>query len=283
MTNENTQTNIAIYIDLENLKINKNKKTLNVNKLMNEIKENDSKNTKFIIKYACGNLASIKNFESYLKNWHFELVDIPPLVSETKKDNNGTNHKVPKNRADTAISMKALKDYFTYKDEIDLFIFITSDSDFTLIMDELSKLGKNVWLVCEESKTEKDYFKSCTDKILSIDDFIDNQIAGENEIQQKPKDENAPNNIMNKIKENLENLKFNKSEIEIIVNVLTKNNGSTIEMEKLKKELGNKAGISYKKKTVHNQNQLLKELEKLEILKIKKFKATKVTISNFIP
>lgn len=278
MTNENTQTNIAIYIDLENLKINKNTKTLNVNKLMDKIKENASKNTKFIIKYACGNLASIENFESELKNWHFELVDIPPLVSETKE-----NEIVAKNRADIAISIKALKDYYTHKDEIDLFIFITSDSDFTLIMDELSKQEKNVWLVCESSKTKKDYFKSCTDKILSIENFIDNQTAGKNEIQQKPKDENAPNNIMNKIKENLENLKFNKSEIEIIVNVLTKNNGSTIEMEKLKKELGNKAGISYKKKTVHNQNQLLKELEKLEILKIKKFKATKVTISNFIP
>lgn len=283
MTNENIQTNIAIYIDLENLKIKKDEKILNVNKLMNEIKKNASKNTKFIIKYACGNLASIKNFESYLKNWHFELVDIPPLVSETKKDNNGTNHKVPKNRADTAISMKALKDYFTYKDEIDLFIFITSDSDFTLIMDELSKLGKNVWLVCEESQTEKDYFKSCTDKILSIENFIDNQTADENKIQQKSKDDNTPDNIMNKIKEKLKNLKFNEDEIEIIVNVLTKNNGSTIEMEKLKKELGNKAGISYSGKSVHNQNQLLKELVQRGVLKIEKFKATKVTISNFIP
>lgn len=278
MTNENTQTNIAIYIDLENLKIKKNEKILNVNKLMNEIKENASKNTKFIIKYACGNLAAITNFESELKNWHFELVDIPPLVSETKE-----GEIVAKNRADIAISIKALKDYYTHKDEIDLFIFITSDSDFTLIMDELFKLGKRVWLVCEKSKNEKDYFRSCTDKILSIENFIDNQTAGKNEIQQKSKDENAPDKIINKIKENLENLKFNESEIEIIVNVLTKNNGSTIEMEKLKKELGNKAGISYSGKSVHNQNQLLKELVQRGVLKIEKFKATKVTISNFIP
>ena len=273
MTNENTQTNIAIYIDLENLKIKKNKKTLNVNKLMDKIRGNDSKNTKFIIKYACGNLAAITNFESELKNWHFELVDIPPLVPKTKGKN-----KVAKNRADIAISIKALKDYYTHKDEIDLFIFITSDSDFTLIMNELSKLGKSVWLVCEESQTEKDYFKSCTDKILSIENFIDNQTAGENEIQQKPKDENAPDNIMNKIKEKLKNLKFNEGEIEIIVNVLTKNKNTSIEMEKLKKELGTKAKISYSGKSVHNQYQLLKELEKLEILKIKK---SQVTISNF--
>jgi hypothetical protein len=243
---------------------------------MDKIRGNDSKNTKFIIKYACGNLAAITNFESELKNWHFELVDIPPLVSETKE-----GEIVAKNRADIAISIKVLKDYYTHKDEIDLFIFITSDSDFTLIMNELSKLRKNVWLVCEESQTEKDYFKSCTDKILSIENFIDNQTADENKIQQKPKDENAPDNIMNKIKENLENLKFNKSEIEIIVKVLIKNNGSTIEMEKLKKELGNKAGISYKGKSVRNQNQLLKELVQRGVLKIEKFKATKVTISNF--
>ena len=278
MTNENTQTNIAIYIDLENLKINKNTKTLNVNKLMDKIKENASKNTKFIIKYACGNLASIKNFESYLKNWHFELVDIPPLVSETKE-----GEIVAKNRADIAISIKALKDYYTHKDEIDLFIFITSDSDFTLIMDELSKQRKSVWLVCESSKTKKDYFRSCTDKILSIENFIDNQTADKNEIQQKPKEKNSPDNIINKIKEELKNLKFNESEIEIIVKVLIKNNGSTIEMEKLKKELDNKAGISYKKKTVHNPNDLLEELVQRGVLKIEKFKAAKVTISNFIP
>lgn len=278
MTNENTQTNIAIYIDLENLKINRNDKTLNVNKLMNKIKENASKNTKFIIKYACGNLASIENFESELKNWHFELVDIPPLVLETKE-----NKTVAKNRADIAISIKALKDYYTHKDEIDLFIFITSDSDFTLIMDELSKQRKSVWLVCEESQTKKDYFKSCTDKILSIENFIDNQTADENKIQQKSKDDNSPDKIINKIKEELKNLKFNESEIEIIVKVLIKNNGSTIEMEKLKKELGNKAGISYKKKTVHNPNDLLEDLVQRGVLKIEKFKATKVTISYFIP
>lgn len=262
MTNENIQTNIAIYIDLENLKIKKDEKILNVNKLMNEIKKNASKNTKFIIKYACGNLASIKNFESYLKNWHFELVDIPPLVSETKKDNNGTNHKVPKNRADTAISMKALKDYFTYKDEIDLFIFITSDSDFTLIMDELSKLGKNVWLVCEESQTEKDYFKSCTDKILSIENFIDKQIAGENEIQKLLEDNRFPNDMRNKI-----------------ISALKDYEGKTIAKKELEEKLGKKANITYKnRKNIKRQHDLLKELEKLEILKIKK---SQVTISNF--
>lgn len=145
-------------------------------------------------------------------------------------------------------------------------------------MDELFKLRKSVWLVCEESQTKKDYFKSCTDKILSIENFIDNQTADENKIQQKSKDDNSPDKIINEIKEKLKNLKFNESEIEIIVKVLIKNNGSTIEMEKLKKELGNKAGISYKKKTVHNQHDLLKELEKLKILKIKK---SQVTISNF--
>lgn len=273
MTNENTQTNIAIYIDLENLKINRNDKTLNVNKLMNKIKENASKNTKFIIKYACGNLASIENFESELKNWHFELVDIPPLVLETKE-----NKTVAKNRADIAISIKALKDYYTHKDEIDLFIFITSDSDFTLIMDELFKLGKRVWLVCEKSKNEKDYFKSCTDKILSIEDFIDNQIAGENEIQQKSKDDNSPDKIINEIKEKLKNLKFNESEIKIIVKALIKNKNTSIEKKKLQKKLGRKAKIYYSGKSVQNQHDLLKELEKLEILKIKK---SQVTISNF--
>lgn len=275
MTNENTQTNIAIYIDLENLKIKKNEKILNVNKLMNEIKENASKNTKFIIKYACGNLAAITNFESELKNWHFELVDIPPLVSETKE-----GEIVAKNRADIAISIKALKDYYTHKDEIDLFIFITSDSDFTLIMDELFKLGKRVWLVCEKSKNEKDYFKSCTDKILSIEDFIDNQIAGENEIQQKSKDDNSPDKIINEIKEKLKNLKFNESEIEIIVKALIKNKNTSIEKKKLQKKLGRKAKIYYSGKSVQNQHDLLKELEKLKILEIKK---SQVTISNFIP
>lgn len=273
MTNENTQTNIAIYIDLENLKINRNDKTLNVNKLMNKIKENASKNTKFIIKYACGNLASIENFESELKNWHFELVDIPPLVLETKE-----NKTVAKNRADIAISIKALKDYYTHKDEIDLFIFITSDSDFTLIMDELSKQRKSVWLVCESSKTKKDYFRSCTDKILSIENFIDNQTANENKIQQKSKDDNSPDKIINEIKEKLKNLKFNESEIEIIVKALIKNKNTSIEKKKLQKKLGRKAKIYYSGKSVQNQHDLLKELEKLEILKIKK---SQVTISNF--
>lgn len=257
MTNENTQTNIAIYIDLENLKIKKSEKILNVNKLMNEIKENASKNTKFIIKYACGNLAAITNFESELKNWHFELVDIPPLVSETKE-----GEIVAKNRADIAISIKALKDYYTHKDEIDLFIFITSDSDFTLIMDELFKLGKRVWLVCEKSKNEKDYFKSCTDKILSIEDFIDNQIAGENEIIKLLKDKRFPDDMINKI-----------------ISVLKNYKGKIINKKELEEKLGKKNKIKFQKIIdIRNQHDLLKELEKLEILKIKK---SQVTISNF--
>ena len=69
-----------------------------------------------------------------------------------------------------------------------------------------------------------------------------------------------------------------ESEIKIIVKALIKNKNTSIEKKKLQKKLGRKAKIYYSGKSVQNQHDLLKELEKLEILKIKK---SQVTISNF--
>lgn len=77
-----------------------------------------------------------------------------------------------KNRADLILSVEAFESLFLNNPDISLYVFITSDTDFTVVMDKLRKYGKNVMLVTRKQDKEKMVFVSCCDRILSIEDYF---------------------------------------------------------------------------------------------------------------
>ena len=145
---------IAIYFDLEN--VNKN---LNINTLLDHIslEIEEERQAVFAIKLACGNTDSIGNFRKQLRDNNFEIREAPH-VSE----------KNIKNRADLILSMEAFETLVHNKPEIDLYVFITSDTDFTVVMDKLRKYGKQVWLATSENTFTNKLFSNSSDKILNL-------------------------------------------------------------------------------------------------------------------
>jgi hypothetical protein len=143
--------NIAVYFDLENVK------NLNLADLMVLLKEDGENN--ITVKLAVGNSSSIGIYRDELKNQNFTIIEAPHLAKK-------------KNRADIILSLIAYEDLVYHKPEIEKFVFITSDSDYTFIMDKLKRQGKSVWLVCKEEDISKEYFKTCTDNVLSIENNI---------------------------------------------------------------------------------------------------------------
>jgi len=131
---------IAIYFDLENMEI------FDLNQLLQDItlKIEENISSIFAIKLACGDTKSIAKFREQLKDLHFNIRETPH-VSE----------KNLKNRVDLILSIEAFESFYQQSPIIDLYIFITSDTDFTVIMDKLRKYGKNVWLVTKRNYKEK--------------------------------------------------------------------------------------------------------------------------------
>ena len=156
---------IAIYFDLENID-----KSFNVEKLMDSISENlkDMGTPSFAIKFACGDKAAIDKFEEQLKDLNFTIQDTPHVAKSNLK-----------NRADLILSLSAFENFYLNTPAIKLYIFITSDSDFTVIADILRKYGKDVWLVTKKEYGAKKLFSSCADKILAIEDFFDTKSSDE--------------------------------------------------------------------------------------------------------
>src|SRR5690554_2108989 len=153
---------IAIYFDLEN--VNKN---LNINALLGNIslEIEVERQAVFTIKLACGNTDSIGNFREQLRDNNFEIREAPH-VSE----------KNIKNRADLILSMEAFETLVHNKPEIDLYVFITSDTDFTVVMDKLRKYGKQVWLATSENTFNNKLFSNSSDKILNLKDSFNKTV-----------------------------------------------------------------------------------------------------------
>jgi uncharacterized LabA/DUF88 family protein len=151
--------NNAIYIDLENIPT-----ALDLNALIEELtlKHNESPDEEniFVIKLACGNSKSIKRLEKQLVEYNFTIRDTPSITA---------THK---NRADLIISLEALETIIINMPVIDRYVFITSDSDFTVIMELLRKYGKEVFLVTKEMVADKPIFNNCVDEILIIENFM---------------------------------------------------------------------------------------------------------------
>jgi len=151
--------NNAIYIDLENIPSNLDLKNLFDELTLRHNAEGNEENV-FVVKMACGNAAAIKKFEDKLSEYNFTIRDTPAITANYK------------NRADLIISLEALETIITDKPSIDRYVFITSDSDFTVIMEMLRKYGKEVYLVTKESVSDKPIFNNCCDEILIIESFL---------------------------------------------------------------------------------------------------------------
>lgn len=237
------RTSIAIYFDLENID-----KKFNVKKLLESITLNIEEETTpvFAIKLACGDTSNIAKFREQLKNLNFEIRETPHVTIKKK------------NRADLILTVEAFESLYQKSPEIDLYVFITSDTDFTVIMDKLRKYGKNVWLVTKESVKDKELFTSSSDKILVIENYFT--------------DADKPDTEKTQIETILTNLGFSSkdsSNIKELVESFEKDkwfDGSLFgtKLHTLLKD------FSYKGKKVNSQNKLFEELKKNGIMETKK-------------
>ena len=161
---------IAIYFDLENID-----KNLNINILLDNIslEIEEERQAVFAIKLACGDTTSIGNFRDQLRDNNFEIREAPHV-----------SKKSIKNRADLILSMEAFETLVHNKPEIDLYVFTTSDTDFTVVMDKLRKYGKQVWLVTSENTLNNKLFSNSSDNILNLKNSF-SKTAEENEKKQQ--------------------------------------------------------------------------------------------------
>ncbi len=250
---ENKKTAIAVYFDLENIS-----KDLDVGRLMDSVSLSiDDTSPIFAIKLACGNTDAIKTFESQLKDLNFTIQNTPH-VSE----------KNMKNRADLILSLAAFESLYLNNPPIDLYVFITSDTDFTVVMDKLRRYGKDVWLVTRQIDKDKKLFSSCTDRILILEEYF---IDGENNVSASKEKHSE------QLLQVLKSLGFDDKECHTISNVL--NSFEKDEWEpypvfgsKLKSI---QKDFSYKGKNINSQTKLFDELQKKKLIDIKSEEVTR--------
>jgi uncharacterized LabA/DUF88 family protein len=152
--NEMMRKFIAVYIDLENVA-----GILDLDKMLQDIileeDKEDPEEYVFAVKFACGNTNSISKLREQLINHNFDIREAPHISGK-------------KNRADLIISLNAFEKLYLDKPSIDRFVFVTRDSDFSVIMDLLRKYGKEVWLITQANDAQRPIFTSCTDNIMVL-------------------------------------------------------------------------------------------------------------------
>jgi hypothetical protein len=145
---------IAVYIDLENIA-----GILDLDKMLQDIILEEDKEAPeeyvFAVKFACGHTNSISKLREQLSNHNFDIREAPHISGK-------------KNRADLIISLDAFEKLYLDKPTIDRFVFVTRDSDFSVIMDILRKYGKEVWLITQAGDAQRLIFTSCTDNIMVL-------------------------------------------------------------------------------------------------------------------
>lgn len=145
---------IAVYVDLENVA-----GILNLDKMLQDIILEEDKEAPeeyvFAVKFACGNTNSIAKMREQLINHNFDIREAPHISGK-------------KNRADLIISLDAFEKLYLDKPSVDRFVFVTRDSDFSVIMDLLRKYGKEVWLITQALDSHRPIFTSCTDNIIVL-------------------------------------------------------------------------------------------------------------------
>jgi uncharacterized LabA/DUF88 family protein len=188
---------LAIFIDLNNIP-----SKIKLERLMNALILSEQSNYNFIfaVKAAYGVLNSVPSeFRTELRDYNFSILETPRIG-------------LKKNRADLFISIDAFETLYVNNPSIDRYIFVTSDSDFTVIMDKLRKYGKEVWLVCRKAdETRQILAKSC-DKMLFIEDFY--QFEDEKSLQEYiDSNDDKAKELFNEVLRNIdsERLPFNIS------------------------------------------------------------------------
>ena len=154
---------IAFYIDLENIE-----RDIQLKNMMYNIKlRYDSENQEpiFAYKIACGHASAISKYREQLKELNFDIRETPHIVKK-------------KNRADLIISIDAFEKLYINNPEVSLFVFMTNDSDYSVIMDMLRKYGRSVWLVTNEEDSKRDIFRNCCDNIMLIEEYKLTAIQG---------------------------------------------------------------------------------------------------------
>jgi len=235
---------IAIYFDLENME------SFDLTQLLQDItlKIEENLSSIFAIKLACGDTDSIAKFREQLKDLNFNIRETPHVSERNLK-----------NRADLILSIEAFESLYQNNPEINLYVFITSDTDFTVIMDKLRKYGKNVWLVTKRNYKEKKLFTSSSDKILVIEDYIsDNK-------------QDSVNKIVG-IEKILIDIGFNEMESNKIKEVLESFEKDVwLESAKFGTKIKNIIkDFTYKGRKINSQTKLFEQLKSKNYLEIKK-------------
>lgn len=153
------QITIAIYLDVENIQGMINFEDLLDDVRLQVINEFEGvEKAVFGLKKAIGDSNNLKRFRNQLSELNFTIEDAPHIANK-------------KNRADLMISVDALEKLHVGNPAFDLFVFLTSDSDYSIVMNTLRKYNRQVWLVGTEEDSQRTVFKSSTDKILIINDY----------------------------------------------------------------------------------------------------------------
>lgn len=147
-------TALAVYIDLENLPAG-----VDFDRLMDMAASETARHV-WAVKAVYGPVAALpKPYRQQLIDHNFQIMDTPHIVKK-------------KNRADLMISIDAFERFHLDSPPIDRYIFVTSDSDFSVIMDKLRSYGKQVWMIGPKADQAKKLLSRCCDLLLSIEDFI---------------------------------------------------------------------------------------------------------------
>jgi uncharacterized LabA/DUF88 family protein len=158
----NERDNLCIYIDLENIHGDLNIKNIMQDIILKYETKGQDKEPIFVYKIACGNAASITKYREQLKSLNFEIRETPHLVNK-------------KNRSDLIISLDSFEKLYLDRPSINEYVFLTNDSDFSVIMDILRRYGKKVVLVTTKEDSNREVFNNCSDQILLMDDYFETQ------------------------------------------------------------------------------------------------------------
>lgn len=156
------RTVVAVYIDLENVSGDLSLQALMDALVLADEPEGDGtgRDVAFAVKAAFGRSESIAPLRQQLLEYNYAIHETPHIARE------GT-----KNRADLVISVSAFETLYLNNPPIQRYVFITSDADFTVIMDCLRKYGKEVWLVARKADLHRRVFNNSCDRILAMEDL----------------------------------------------------------------------------------------------------------------
>jgi len=200
---------IAIYLDVENVQ-----GMISLEDLLDDIRLQvvnefeDTEKAVFGLKKAIGDSKNLKRFRNQLSELNFTIEDAPHITGK-------------KNRADLMISVDALEKLHVGNPAFDLFVFLTSDSDYSIVMNTLRKFNKQVWLVATNEDSVRTVFRSSTDKILIINDYrvIEEKIANGKTTAPKTAKAKAKQTEYDKVKAYLTN-KMNRRALASMLKVM---------------------------------------------------------------